>query len=233
MTILSTDLQPHPLGELFPLIEGPEFDALVADIRKHGGLLFPITTYEGQILDGRNRYRACRAANVKPKFESYAGDDPAGFVLSANIARRHLAPEQKRELIRKVLQLKPELSNRQIGEQTQASHPFVGKVRGEMEQAGQLETVSSSIGADGRKRRRKKAKPRQAKVKTPTEEITGVREPKTDAPIRLDPHDRLRHDQDRLAALYRKDAAKYQEFRDIVATITKAVNNQAERCFLT
>ncbi len=153
MTILSTDLQPHPLGELFPLIEGPEFDALVADIRKHGKLLFPITTYEGQILDGRNRYRACRAANVEPKFESYAGDDPTGFVLSANIARRHLAPEQKRELIRKVLQLKPELSNRQIGEQTQASHPFVGKVRGEMEQAGQLETAtrtacrSSGLGA--------------------------------------------------------------------------------------
>src|SRR6266498_4514212 len=109
MTILSTELQPHLLAELFPLIEGPQFDALVADIRKHGGLLFPITTYEGQILDGRNRYRACRAANVEPRFESYAGDDPAGFVLSANIARRHLAPEQKRELIKKVLQLKPEL----------------------------------------------------------------------------------------------------------------------------
>jgi len=38
-------------------------------------------------------------------------------------------------------------------------------------------------------------------------EVTG--RVNTDAPIRLTPHDRFRHYQDRLAALYRKDAAKY------------------------
>jgi hypothetical protein len=44
-----------------------------------------------------------------------------------------------------------------------------------------------------------------------------------DAPIRLTPHDRFRHDQDRLVTLYVKDAAKFKEFQDIVASITKQV----------
>jgi ParB-like chromosome segregation protein Spo0J len=51
----------HPVANVLPLIEGPEFDRLVADIREHG-LLNPITIHDDMILDGRNRERACRAA---------------------------------------------------------------------------------------------------------------------------------------------------------------------------
>src|SRR5262245_52265219 len=45
----------HSASNLFPLMEGEEFDALVADIRKNG-LLEKIDLYDGQIVDGRNRY---------------------------------------------------------------------------------------------------------------------------------------------------------------------------------
>lgn len=84
----------HPLADVFPLIEGAEFDALVADVAKQG-LLEAIVTLDGNILDGRNRYRACVAAGVEPHFEVFEGADPVAFVVSKNVARRHLDESQR------------------------------------------------------------------------------------------------------------------------------------------
>jgi N6-adenosine-specific RNA methylase IME4/ParB-like chromosome segregation protein Spo0J len=85
----------HPLSELFPLMQGREFDELVADI-KANGLLEPIWMYQGQILDGRNRWRACEAAEVSHRpMREYEGDDPVSFVVSLNLHRRHLDESQR------------------------------------------------------------------------------------------------------------------------------------------
>jgi ParB-like chromosome segregation protein Spo0J len=89
-----TPLTFHPLADIFPLLEGEEFDALVADIQA-SGLHEPIRLYEDQILDGRNRYRACQALGLDCATQLYTGDDPVGFVISRNVRRRHLDESQR------------------------------------------------------------------------------------------------------------------------------------------
>jgi ParB-like chromosome segregation protein Spo0J len=89
-----TDLSFHPLAEIFPLIEGTEFQELVTSI-KESGQLDPIITFEGAILDGRNRHRACKAAGVAPICEAFTGNDPVRFIIDKNIHRRHLTESQR------------------------------------------------------------------------------------------------------------------------------------------
>lgn len=84
----------HPLADIFPLISGTEFDALRDDVAAHG-VREPVVIYEGAILDGRNRYRAAIAAGVDCPLQMYEGNDPAAFVVSLNIHRRHLTESQR------------------------------------------------------------------------------------------------------------------------------------------
>lgn len=84
----------HPAAELFPLMEGDEFDALVDSIRSQGLREPAWLTKDGALLDGRNRVRACQAAGVKPEFRQYDGDDPIQFVWDMNVNRRHLTATQ-------------------------------------------------------------------------------------------------------------------------------------------
>ncbi len=86
----------HPYAEVFPLIEGADFDALVADIKVFG-LREKIWLYDGHVLDGRNRFLACQKAKVKPEYRTFKGTDAGAlaFIISANIQRRHLTEPQR------------------------------------------------------------------------------------------------------------------------------------------
>lgn len=146
----------HPLADVFPLMEGTEFEELTVDIGANG-LNEPIVTHEGKILDGRNRYRACLAAGIEPIFTPFKGNDPATYVISANVRRRHLTIESKDQLIVEVLKADPNKSNRQIAKMVDASHPHVAMVRQRAEEAGDVETVTTSIDTKGRRQPAKKA----------------------------------------------------------------------------
>jgi hypothetical protein len=87
------EYQNHPLAELFPPLSDAELKRLSDDI-KLNGLHKPITLFNGEILDGRNRYNACKLANVEPTYHEYTGD-PLAFVMSSNLYRRHLNVSQR------------------------------------------------------------------------------------------------------------------------------------------
>jgi ParB-like chromosome segregation protein Spo0J len=147
-----TTLKFHPLSDLFPLLEGEEFDALVADI-KANGLIEPIVMLDGMILDGRHRYRACLAAGVEPRFTDYRGDNPTTYVISVNIHRRHLAAEDKRDLLVKLVAAQPQKSDRAIAREAKVDHHQVSRARKKAEATGTIVPVEKRVGGDGKARK--------------------------------------------------------------------------------
>jgi len=86
----------HTVAHLFPMLRGAAFEELVADIKKNG-LREPILCdAQGRIVDGRNRYRACLAAGVEPRFVEWQGEGSLPeLALSLNLHRRHLDESQR------------------------------------------------------------------------------------------------------------------------------------------
>jgi len=83
-------LDPHPIADIWPMMSDDDVEKLSADI-KSLGLLSPVWLYEGKILDGRNRAKACQMAGVKVETKTYTGDNPVAFAFSLNEKRRHLS----------------------------------------------------------------------------------------------------------------------------------------------
>ncbi len=85
----------HEVAAIFPLLEGPEFEALKADIAAHGQRV-PIITHRGRVIDGRNRLRACRELGVEPEAQEWDGAGSlVEFVVGLNLHRRHLTSGQR------------------------------------------------------------------------------------------------------------------------------------------
>src|SRR3954454_15134841 len=81
----------HPAAAVFPMLADDELRELAADIEANG-LIYPIVLdKDGVLIDGRNRYAACKLAGVEPTFATLPEDaDPLRYILSANARRRHM-----------------------------------------------------------------------------------------------------------------------------------------------
>jgi hypothetical protein len=154
----------HPLAALVPPMSDEEYETLAADI-KANGLNESIVLHGGMILDGCHRYRACKEAGVEPSFIDYLStrhgheiNDPAAYVVSVNIHRRHLhlTADQKRELIAKLIKAEPEKSDRAIGKMAKASKNTAAAVRRGLEARGQIDHVEQRTDTKGRKQPAKK-----------------------------------------------------------------------------
>lgn len=100
----------HPVACIFPMMDDASFNKLKDDIATNGverwGLL-----YEGKILDGRNRYRACQELGIEMSWseveqEDMATFDPLQYVLTHNLHRRHLKQSQRAVIAAKMATLK-------------------------------------------------------------------------------------------------------------------------------
>jgi hypothetical protein len=181
----------HAKADIFPRLEGREFDDLVVDIKQHG-LRDPITViYNGKadggdeidasnsiIIEGRNRYLACLKAGVEQRFDRFLGEekDIVPFITSKNIHRRHLTAEQKRDLSARLLDLHPEKSDRQIGKIAKVDGKTVAKVRREKEARAEIPHVEKRTDAKGRKQSVKRTKAGGIKSRG------SVKKPASDAP---------------------------------------------------
>lgn len=107
-------IQFHPIANIFPMMTGDEFDALVADIAENGQRE-PIYTHDNQIIDGRNRYNACLKLGLKPILREWDGRGSlVSFVVSLNLHRRHLTSSQRAVIALDVLpMLEAEAKERQ------------------------------------------------------------------------------------------------------------------------
>jgi hypothetical protein len=170
----------HPAADLFPMMSDEELIVLGEDIKKNGlrqpiifwreetlpkdigGLRqFVDEKIEGllPLLDGRNRLAAIEAVGllnedylkrILAAARTCHAEDAVAYVISANIHRRHLSAEDKERVVAALLKANPKRSDRETAKLAKVSHPKVAKVRSKLEQAGDVETVSTRTDTKGR-----------------------------------------------------------------------------------
>lgn len=93
------------------------------------GQIEPAVLLEGKILDGRNRYRACKQLGIELKVREWkpselTGMSPLQFVISENIVRRHLNVAQRSEIGLLLLEEEEKLAKERTKE--------MAKIKGQM-----------------------------------------------------------------------------------------------------
>ena len=84
----------HEFAASFPQIEGDEYEQFIASIKL--GQQSPVIILKGELLDGRNRLKACRELGIKTMAVEYSGEKTAVQVITdLNIYRRHLTASQR------------------------------------------------------------------------------------------------------------------------------------------
>ena len=123
-----TEVKIHTSAAEFPLIEGNEYEQFKDRIRL--GQQSPVIMLNGELLDGRNRLKACRELGIKTMAVEYRGDKTAEeLIADLNIHRRHLTPSQRAALAVKLLPaLEREAAERmEAGKSNPSQKIFQGK----------------------------------------------------------------------------------------------------------
>lgn len=125
----------HKLCELLPDIKGKQFDEMVEDICDRGQV-DPIDVFCGEVIDGKNRQRACAAAGVAPQYVEWTPPPEceseqevqlaiADFVYSRNFLRRHQS-DTDRAMFAAALRKNAQTSLSEVSRQLNVSERLVG-----------------------------------------------------------------------------------------------------------
>lgn len=143
------------LKDILPPLAAQEFSALKADI-KENGVRVPIDVDEdGNILDGRHRFKIDKNA-PRRVVKGLTAAEKEAFVFRANFVRRNLSPEAKREALKRMRETASKLRAEDARKWTQARvAAALGVAR---------ETVRNWFMPNGQKAKAHKPKP-DARVK--------------------------------------------------------------------
>ena len=177
----------HPEADKLPLLGKGELRALADDIKANGLMhrvqtFFDLKTNAEVLWDGRNRLdaielngRSTVTAVGKLKEDlrqcgpTSIGNDPAAYVISANLHRRHLSAEQKRDLIARLLKADPSKSNSSVADTAKVDDKTVAAVRDKLESTSEIPKLDKTTGRDGKSRPAKKPrKPAKAALPQPS-----------------------------------------------------------------
>ncbi len=85
----------HDIANIYPLAKEEEFELLKESIKERGQLS-PIVIFDKKIIDGRNRYLACKNLSIEPIIEIFTGteDEALQYTIELNSGRRHMTKSQ-------------------------------------------------------------------------------------------------------------------------------------------
>lgn len=118
-----------------PALTMEEEAGLRESIRAHGVLQPVLADENGAVIDGHNRARIAAELGVPYEPVTVHGlteDAKTDLAFSQNMAKRNMNSQQKREVIRTYLRVRPEATDRSAGLVLGVHHQTVGSVRAEL-----------------------------------------------------------------------------------------------------
>jgi AraC-like DNA-binding protein len=123
-------LEYHELAQMLPLMNEPDCNELAANMKEVGQQV-PIVLFEGKILDGRNRYRACEKLGIEPRIAHYNKDQARDYVISQNLYRRHYSRFEKNGLLMRLIakQESLDMTNKEVAQTAGVSKRTVQRAK--------------------------------------------------------------------------------------------------------
>jgi len=120
-----------------------EMSSLCESIKKNG-LLHPIVSKKGVLLDGRNRMKACEILGMQPIYTEFEGENESEWIIATNKDRRHLNSSQLAALAVDLLPILEQEAKERQGARTDISANLRGSEEGKASQKAAKITGSSS-----------------------------------------------------------------------------------------